>query len=86
MNVSAEEFFMAEVKEDKMKDVEAGIAKRIESLKQTWEQYLPDQYELVKNAKTVKVGNYILFVVSENADKAEELFTQAFQKQESNTK
>ena len=46
----------------------AGIEKRVEGLKNQWQSYLPDQYELVQNYKTATKGNYVIFVVSEHAD------------------
>ena len=46
----------------------AGIEKRVEGLKNQWQSYLPDQYELVQNYKTATKGNYVIFVVSEYAD------------------
>ena len=62
------------VKKGKMADAEAGITQRQEDLDATWSQYLPDVYETVKDARVVKNGNYILFVVSEKADEAVSAF------------
>lgn len=70
INVRADEILVMKVKEGKMADAEAGIAQRQEDLDATWSQYLPDVYETVKDARVVKNGNYILFVVSEKADEA----------------
>lgn len=66
----AEEFFLAKVKKGKMEDVEKGIQKRVAELETTWKTGLPEQYELVKNYKISKKGDYIFFTVS---SKAEEL-------------
>lgn len=74
MGVHSTEFFIAEVKDGKMDTVKAGIAKRQADLDAQWSQYLPDQYELVKNYKLVTNGNYVLFAVSEYADKAVSIF------------
>ncbi|WP_458863200.1 DUF4358 domain-containing protein [Acidaminobacterium chupaoyuni] len=74
MNVKADEFFIAKVKEGKMDAVKEGIEKRKADLDNTWKQYLPDVYETVKNAQTVENGSYILFAVSENAEKAVSVF------------
>lgn len=76
INVRADEYFMAKVKDGKMEDVKKGIDKRKADLETQWQQYLPDVYEQVKNAKTVEVGNYILFVVGEHAAKAETIFNE----------
>ncbi len=74
INVRADEFFVAKVKEGEMEAVEAGIAQRQEDLDATWSQYLPDVYETVKDARVVKNGSFILFVVSEKADDAVAVF------------
>ena len=74
MNVQATEFFIAEVKEGKMDAVKAGVEARQADLEEQWSQYLPEQLELVQNYKLVTNGNYILFAISSQADKAVELF------------
>ena len=74
MGVHSTEFFIAEVKDGKMDTVKAGIAKRQADLDAQWSQYLPDQHELVKNYKLVTNGNYVLFAISEYADKAVSIF------------
>lgn len=77
MNVKAEEFFIAKVKDGRMDAVKAGIQKRQEAQLATWEHYLPDQLELVQNYQLVTSGSYVLYAVSENADKAVSLFQEA---------
>lgn len=74
MGVHSTEFFIAKVKDGKMDTVKAGIAKRQADLDAQWSQYLPEQYELVKNYKLVTNGNYVLFAISEYADKAVSIF------------
>ena len=74
INVRADEFFVAKVKSGKMDAVKEGIEKRKADLDNTWKQYLPDVYEIVKDSRVVENGDYILFVVSEQADTAETEF------------
>lgn len=74
MNVKAEEFFLAEAADGKADAIVSAIESRQKMLDEQWAQYLPDQYELVKNYKLVQNGNYILFAVSENADTAVTVF------------
>ncbi|MBM6887413.1 DUF4358 domain-containing protein, partial [Pseudoflavonifractor phocaeensis] len=74
MGVHATEFFVAEVKDGKIDTVKAGIAKRQADLDTQWSQYLPEQYELVKNYKLVTNGNYVLFAIGEQADQAVSIF------------
>lgn len=77
MNVHATEFFVAQVKDGNMDAVKAGIQSRLETLEQQWEHYLADQYELVKNAKVVTSGNYILLCIGHEAAAAADAFTGA---------
>lgn len=74
INVKATEFFIARVKDGKMDAVKSGIANRQAALEQQWSQYLPDQYEIVKNYKMVTNGNYVLFCIAEDADAAVTVF------------
>ena len=74
INVTATEYFIAEVKDGKMDSVKASLEARQDALDQQWSQYLPEQYELVKNYQLVTNGNYVLFVVSEYADEAVSAF------------
>ncbi len=74
MGVHSTEFFIAKVKDGKMDAVKAGIAKRQADLDAQWAQYLPEQYELVKNYKLVTNGSYVLFAISEYADDAVSIF------------
>jgi hypothetical protein len=71
MNVQATEYAIFKVKsKTDIARVKAGINKRAGYLENVWKQYLPYQYELVKNRKVVVKGKYVLFVISENRDKA----------------
>ena len=77
MNVHATEFFIAKVKDGKMDSVKEAIAKRQADLVTVWEQYLPEQYELVQNYKLETEGNYVLFCVCAQADEVVGLFRDA---------
>ncbi|QMV41457.1 DUF4358 domain-containing protein [Cohnella cholangitidis] len=69
MNVKTNELTILKVKEAKdVAVVEAAVKQRAGDVQKQFESYLPDQYELSKNYKLVIKGNYILFVISENAD------------------
>ena len=79
MNITATEFAIFEAKTDADVDaIKKGINKRIEKLTTTWQQYLPDQYELVKNNKVLVNGKYVFFIVSKNSDYAKNAFDRAF--------
>lgn len=75
MNVHATEYFVAEVKEGNMDAVSAVLMARQASLASQWEHYLPEQYEMVQNYKLITSGNYILFVVAEQAEEIAAAFS-----------
>ena len=77
MNVQATEFFIAKVKDGKMDAVKAALEARQADLDTQWSDYLPEQYNLVKNYKLTVSGNYIFFAVSKFAGQAEGLFNDA---------
>ena len=68
MIVQATEFAVFEVKDGYMDTVKSAVEKRLSDLTATWSQYLPDQYELVQNAKTYENGNIYVLIISEHAD------------------
>ena len=69
MNVKSNEIAILKVKDAAdVPVVEEAVKKRAETVQQQFETYLPDQYENAKNYKVVTKGNYVLFVISEQAD------------------
>ncbi len=78
MNVHATEIAIFEVVDEKGREaVKAGIDKRVQALTEQWKSYLPEQYELVKNYQVVDKGNFVLFVISDEADAIINKFKQA---------
>lgn len=81
MNVHATEFAMFEAAStEDVSSIVDGVNSRIASLTTTWQQYLPDQYELVENNKVLVQGNYVFFIVAEEdvAAYAENVFLRQF--------
>lgn len=74
MNVKATEYLVVKAADGQVDTVKDGMKKRQADLDAQWKQYLPEQYELVKNYKLVSNGNYVLFVIAENADAAVDAF------------
>ncbi|MFD0960443.1 DUF4358 domain-containing protein [Paenibacillus chungangensis] len=75
MNVKTNELALLKVKnEADIQAVVEGIEKRAENVQKQFETYLQDQYENAKNYKVETKGNYVLFVISEEADKMVEQF------------
>ena len=74
MNTTATEFFIGEVKDGKMDTVKAALEARQDALDEEWSKYLPEQYELVQNYQLVTSGNYVIFVISDQADDVVSIF------------
>lgn len=74
MNVQATEFFIAKVKPGKMDTVKTAVEGRVDDLVAQWSQYLPEQLELVEDARVVTNGDYIMLAISEHADDAVKAF------------
>lgn len=75
MNVKATEIAILKVKDEKkVQDIKNGIMNRQKKLEKSWEHYLPDQYDLVKNYTLEVKGKYIIFIIHEDAQKAKEIF------------
>ena len=69
MNVKTNEIAILKVKDvADVPAVEEAVKQRAATVQQQFETYLPDQYENAKNYKLVTKGNYVLFVISDQAD------------------
>ena len=69
MNVKSNEIAILKVKDEAdVPAVEEAVKQRAATVQQQFETYLPDQYENAKNYKLVTKGNYVLFVISDQAD------------------
>ncbi len=77
MMVHATEIFIAKAAPDCMDTVKAGVALRRQNLLDQWSTYLPEQYDLVAQSQTVISGDYILFVIAEDAQSVADIFTAA---------
>ena len=51
---------------------------RIDQLAAETENYLPDQFAVVKNSRALRIGSYVALLISPDAAQMEELFRGAF--------
>ena len=80
MNISTNEIAVLKVKDAKdIAAVEEGIKQRAADVQKTFENYLPNQYENAKNYKLVAKGNFVLFVISEEAEQIAKQFDELIQ-------
>ena len=82
MNVKTNEVAVMKVKNsDDVPKVEEAVKQRAEDVQKQFESYLPDQYEIAKNYQVVTKGDYVLFVISDQADELVNVFESFFNKQ-----
>lgn len=70
MNVKACLYVIAKPAEGKEEEAKTMLDAFMTSYEAQWERYLPSQYELVKNRKTGKVGDYYVYIISEDNNAA----------------
>ena len=73
MNVHASMYLIIEVNDGKAEDVKENLEVYAKAYEATWERYLPEQYELVKDRKLGIQGNYVYLIIAESADEIEAL-------------
>ena len=78
-NMGAEELLLVKLSDpSQQQSVEEAIRQRLETQKSSFDGYGVEQYDLLTNHSVVEVqGNYILFVVSENAEAVKQAFLDA---------
>ena len=78
-NMGAEELLLVKLKDVSQRDaVLEAVEKRIDTQKNAFDGYAPAQFALLENHAVVEPrGNYVLFVVSAEADAAKTAFTKA---------
>lgn len=72
---NADKIIVLKAKDKKDADLlKASLQKELDAQIQTWERYLPEQYEKVKNNVLKTTGNYVLYVTYNNVDAVEKIF------------
>jgi len=78
-NIEANELLILKVKDQKdIEDIKEDINDRIETQTSSFKDYLPDEYYLIEKNVLKSNGNYIIFVISEEAEKIESIFDESF--------
>ncbi len=63
--------------ESKVDSIKSSLEKIKEGQDNVWSQYLPDQYEKVKNNITLANGKYLVYITYDSPEKLEEIFVNA---------
>ncbi|REK71533.1 DUF4358 domain-containing protein [Paenibacillus paeoniae] len=79
--ISASEFSVVKLKSpDHYNTIKEAFEFRAAAVQKTFEEYLPDQYELAKDYKIVQNGHYVLFCISSKQDEVLDIFNSFFNK------
>lgn len=73
MNVHASMYVIVEAEDGKAEEVKADLDAWAKDWEASWERYLPEQYELVKDRKLGVNGNFVYLIIAESADEIEAL-------------
>lgn len=74
-NTNSDEIIVLKAKSEKdAESLKASLQKELDAQIQTWERYLPDQYEKVKNNVLKTTGDFVLYVTYDNVDAVEQIF------------
>lgn len=75
MNINSNAIFVLKAKEQEdVPSLKEALERELENQIRTWEQYLPDQHEKVKNNIITTKGKYLLYVTYEYPERIEEVF------------
>lgn len=75
MNVNSDEIILLEAKDEAaVASLKGALEKELEAQTQTWEQYLPDQFEKVKQNLIKTNGNYLIYITYDHPEKIAEIF------------
>ena len=75
-SISAQEVLLIEVKtEQQVQEVRDAVEERLESRKNTFEGYAPEQAQLIKQAQTQVRGKFVFMAVSPEAEAYAAAFT-----------
>lgn len=67
MNVTATEVMLFQYENDSQKEkIQKGLDQRLKELENTWSQYLPAQYELVKNRTSIDADHVLGYCIGED--------------------
>lgn len=74
----AEEFLFVEAKQEAYaQEVEAMLQEQVEHLSEAYRDYMPEEYEKLKNARLERQGTVVLLLVAEDVAPLYKLFTDA---------
>ncbi|WP_027632228.1 DUF4358 domain-containing protein [Clostridium hydrogeniformans] len=78
-NMKASEIIVIRLKTKESKDIiKEKVEKRADNQGNSFENYVPEEYDLIKNKVVEEKGNYIFMVIHKDSDKIKEDFNENF--------
>lgn len=78
MNIQADEMWLVEAKDGSAADKIEELARaRVEQRMQEFENYAPDQYQVLENAFILREGNYVVLLASQDIESLKDAFYEA---------
>ena len=77
-NVHASSIIAVKAKPGKAEQAKAELMKYEAAVEKSFEKYLPEQYDMVKDYRIVESGDYLALIIADNADDVESAFEEAF--------
>ena len=75
MNINSDQIIILKAKElDNVDSLKEALERALEQQVITWEQYLPDQFEKVKQNIISSEGPYLIYITANNPESLEEIF------------
>ncbi|MBD3108468.1 DUF4358 domain-containing protein [Bacillus sp. AGMB 02131] len=79
MNVKSDEIILLEAKDEgEVESLKQVLEQELQAQIDTWERYLPDQYEKVKKNEIKTNGRYLLYVTYDHPEKIVKIFNEQF--------
>lgn len=79
INLQVDSVFLLKAKDSsKLPDLKASLEKYIENQRKAFENYVPQNLEVINNHVLKEEGNYIILIISHEVEKIEEAFDNSF--------
>lgn len=78
-NMEVEEILVLKVKKTTdISEIKSKISKRLEKQGESFKNYRPEKYNIIENAVLEEEGQYLIFIVSENASSIHKIIKNSF--------
>lgn len=78
-NINADELAVIQAKEGSAEEVKKGVEARLNAQKESFKDYLPEEYKVLESAIITQKGDYIFYCAGEEAEKVKLSFDKFFE-------